>query len=144
MNARAVTPLAWPSDAVLTMPGSKSSANRLLVIAAMAGHPVTVRGVTASDDVLRLVTGLRTLGFAIQHDVAAGTVQVAPRPEGAPDRGVLDCGNAGTALRFLTSVAALTPGEWTLTGNAAMQRRPIAPLVDAWRQLGVAMQATAG
>ena len=137
MNACPVPRLLWPSDAQLVMPGSKSSANRLLVIAAMSGRTVTVRGVTPSDDVRYMIAGLRTLGFAVQHDEAAGVANVGPRGGDAPSSGVIHCGNAGTTLRFLVSVAALTPGEWTLTGDDAMQWRPIGPLTAAWRHLGV-------
>ncbi len=139
-----VPPLAWPSDAVLAMPGSKSDANRLLVAAALCGRDVVITGVTASDDVRHLARGLRTLGFAVQLDADTGRAVVAPRGAGAPAGGELCCGNAGTALRFLVSVAAITPGQWTITGDDAMRRRPIGPLVDAWRQLGVQIDDTNG
>ncbi|MBL9076369.1 MAG: 3-phosphoshikimate 1-carboxyvinyltransferase [Planctomycetes bacterium] len=141
-----IEPLRWPADAELALPGSKSEANRLLVAAALAGRPVTVTGATPCDDVRHLVRGLATLGYAARFvDAARGIVEVGPRaPASAPGRGELHCGNAGTALRFLVSVAAITPGEWTLTGDAAMCRRPIGPLVAAWRQLGVAIEDTDG
>ena len=134
---RPVPPLPWPADVALAMPGSKSDANRLLVLAALCGQRTRVRGCTASDDVRRLVAGLQALGFDVAHDEAAGVVDVGPRPADAPTRAEIHCGNAGTALRFLVSVAAITPGEWTLTGDPAMQRRPIGPLAAAWRALGI-------
>jgi 3-phosphoshikimate 1-carboxyvinyltransferase len=134
-----VPPLPWPSDAVLALPGSKSDANRLLVAAGARGAPVLLRGVTASDDVCRLVDGLRTLGWDAAFDAAAATVRLRGRLAAAPTAGAIDCGNAGTALRFLVSLAAITPGDWTLTGDTAMRRRPIGGLVAAWRQLGVAI-----
>ncbi|MBX3464006.1 MAG: hypothetical protein KF830_12610 [Planctomycetes bacterium] len=140
-----IEPLRWAADATLELPGSKSEANRLLVAAALAGRRVTATGATASDDVRRLVHGLAVLGYEARfRDEAAGLVEVGPRRTHAPGRGELPCGNAGTALRFLTSVAAITPGEWTLTGDAAMQRRPIGPLVAAWRRLGVDVEDTNG
>lgn len=130
--------LAWPSDAALELPGSKSEANRLLVAAALSGSTLTLRGATPGGDVRALVHGLQVLGYVVGFaDERTGTIEVAPRPAAAPSRGEVDCGNAGTALRFLVSVAAITPGAWTLTGDAAMQRRPIGPLVEAWRRLGV-------
>ena len=146
MNAERPVPLlAWPADVALAMPGSKSAANRLLLLAAVAGRPVHVHGATPSDDVRHLVAGLRTLGHGAGFvDEATGLVRVAPRAADAPSAGELHCGNAGTALRFLVSLAAITPGEWTLTGDAAMQRRPIEPLVAAWRELGVDARATNG
>jgi 3-phosphoshikimate 1-carboxyvinyltransferase len=143
MNARSVPPLGWPADVQLEMPGSKSVANRLLIAAATAGVPMTLRGVTASDDVAWMLAGLRTLGFGVAFDTAQERVTFTPRPF-SPGSGTLFCGNAGTALRFLVSLAAITPGDWTVTGDAAMQRRPIGPLVDAWRQLGVEITANDG
>jgi len=143
-GARPVPLLPWPADVALAMPGSKSDANRLLVLAALCGQRTRVRGCTASDDVRRLVAGLRSLGFDVAHDEAAGVVDVGPRPADAPTRAEIHCGNAGTALRFLLSVAAITPGEWTLTGDPAMQRRPIGPLTAAWRALGLDARDTNG
>ncbi|MBL8738333.1 MAG: 3-phosphoshikimate 1-carboxyvinyltransferase [Planctomycetes bacterium] len=148
MNAPHPVPLlGWAPTVTLAMPGSKSVANRLLVLAALAaddGVPVVVRGVPTSDDVQHLLAGLRTLGYAVEHDAKGSTVTIGARCATAPDHGELLCGNAGTALRFLVSLAAITKGTWTLTGDAAMQRRPIGPLVEAWRQLGVDLQATNG
>jgi 3-phosphoshikimate 1-carboxyvinyltransferase len=140
-----VAPLPWPSDAELVLPGSKSEANRLLVLAAMSGSEVLVRGATPCDDVRRLVEGLQALGFLARYaDEALGDVVVGPRGSSAPASGELFCGNAGTALRFLVSVAAITPGRWTITGDARMQRRPIGPLVAAWRQLGIDIEDSGG
>lgn len=142
---RTVRPLRWPADAELTLPGSKSEANRLLVAAALSGQRVRIVGASPSDDVLHLVAGLRTLGFlARQLDEAAGIIEVGPRSLISPTGGELFCGNAGTALRFLVSVAAITPGDWIVTGDADMLRRPIGPLVSAWQQLGVDIVDTAG
>ncbi len=144
-GARAIEPLRWPADAELTLPGSKSEANRLLVVAALSGQRVRIVGATPSDDVRHLVAGLATLGFLARFlDEDAGVVEVGPRSLLAPTGGELFCGNAGTALRFLVSVAAITPGEWVLTGDADLQRRPIGPLVAAWQQLGVAITDTDG
>ncbi|MEO6597167.1 MAG: 3-phosphoshikimate 1-carboxyvinyltransferase [Planctomycetota bacterium] len=140
-----VTPLPWPCDVELLLPGSKSEANRLLVAAALSGRAVTVTGAVPSDDVRHLVSGLATLGYDARFlDEARGIVHVGPRAANPQDRGELFCGNAGTAVRFLVSVAAITPGQWTITGDAAMQRRPIAPLVAAWRQLGVEIEDSNG
>ncbi len=145
MNVRAVEPLLWPSAAELTLPGSKSEANRLLVAAALSGRSVTVHGATPSDDVRHLVRGLATLGFeAAFVDEGRGIVRIGPRGTDAPARGEVFCGNAGTTLRFLVSVAAITPGDWTIIGDDAMQRRPIGPLVAAWQKLGADVEDTNG
>ncbi|QDU84380.1 3-phosphoshikimate 1-carboxyvinyltransferase [Planctomycetes bacterium Pla163] len=141
----AVEPLVWAVDARVDLPGSKSEANRALVAAALSGHRVTVTGATACDDVQYLVAGLATLGYeATWLDRGRGVVRVGPRSATAPTSGELFCGNAGTALRFLVSVAAITPGRWVVTGDAHMLERPIGPLVEAWRSLGVDMSCADG
>jgi 3-phosphoshikimate 1-carboxyvinyltransferase len=148
-DARAVSLLPWRSAAVLELPGGKSEANRMLALAAVAarqsGTRVTVRGATPCDDVRHMVRGLAALGFdAHFEDEALGRVAIGPRRANAATSGTIDCGNAGTTLRFLLSVAATTPGEWTLTGDVHMQTRPIEPLAAAWRALGVDVRTTNG
>src|SRR5690606_3121304 len=132
--------LVLPFDAALPMPGSKSHANRALVLASLAPGRTTITGATPVDDVRLLVENLQRMGFRLRYtDVESGTLEVEGGvPERPPDGPVvLDCGLAGTTLRFLCAVAALTPGEWVLTGNARMQERPIGPLTAALQQLGV-------
>ena len=134
----AIEPLRWPCDAELSLPGSKSEASRMLVAAALSGRTITVTGATPCDDVRHLVAGLAALGFEARScGEARGSVRVGPRVANPPAAAEIFCGNAGAALRFLVSVAAITPGNWTITGDAAMLRRPIRPLVLAWRQLGI-------
>lgn len=148
MNGPRVVPmLGWPTTAELVLPGSKSVANRLLVAAAIATAPTRLNGVPTSDDVQYLLQGLRTLGHGVDVEADQGdgtTITVTPRQNDAPGSGELFCGNAGTALRFLVSLAAITKGTWTITGDAAMQRRPIGPLAAAWRQLGLDVRDTNG
>ncbi len=144
-KAHPITQLSFVSHATLSLPGSKSEANRLLVAAALSGQNITVRGASPSDDVRHLVAGLASLGFASTFvNEAQGIVSVGPRCADAPTSAKLFCGNAGTALRFLVSVAATLPGDWIITGDEHMQKRPIQPLVDAWRELGVTIEANDG
>ncbi len=146
MNAvYAVPVLRLPSEAEIRLPGSKSHANRAIVCAALAAGRTVLRGVTASDDVEVMVENLCTLGFRARwHDKTCGELQIDGGVPASSGRGVLDCHNAGTTLRFLTSVAALTPGEWTLTGDAHMQKRPVGDLMSALRSLGATATESAG
>ncbi len=143
-----IPPLRLPFDVTFAMPGSKSHANRAIVAACLAEGRTVIRRATPCDDVRLLVDNLRKMGFAVawtdeRDGVLAidGGLPVAP-PESDPIE--LDCGLAGTALRFLTAVACLVPGEWIVTGNARMRQRPIGPLVDALRALGADVDATDG
>jgi 3-phosphoshikimate 1-carboxyvinyltransferase len=130
-------PLRRPFDLELALPGSKSHANRLLVAAALANGVSTIRGATPCEDVELMVGNLARLGFAVRwSDRARGEVAITGGIPRGPGRATLDCGNAGTTLRFLCAVSALVPGEWTLTGTARMRQRPIGPLVHALRALG--------
>lgn len=117
--------------------GSKSLTNRALLCAALADGTSTLRGASLSDDAFCMIDGLRTLGVRV--DVAPDTEQVTV----AGGRGQilesdieLDAGNAGTAMRFLTPLACLGTGRYTLDGSPRMRERPIGVLVDTLRQLG--------
>ena len=144
MTTRAVPLLAFPSDAELELPGSKSEANRLMVLAALSGSEVLVHNAPPAEDVQYLVDGLAALGFEAALDAKRSVARIGPRRANAPTSGELFCGNAGTAMRFLTSVAAVTPGTWLITGDERMRTRPIEPLIDAWRQLDVEIEVQSG
>lgn len=126
-------------DATVRLPGSKSYTNRALAIAALADGPTTLHNALLSEDTVLLLEALQALGHVrMQPDPARGTVQIAPtgQPMRAP-AGELYMGNAGTGLRFLTTLVSLAEGRTRITGNARMQERPIADLIGALRQLGV-------
>ncbi|AGB21820.1 3-phosphoshikimate 1-carboxyvinyltransferase [Mycobacterium sp. JS623] len=125
-----------PVHATLTIPGSKSLTNRALVLAALAtpNGTSTVSGALRSRDTDLMIGALQTLGVAI--DGAAGELTVSgaisPQPEAR-----VDCGLAGTVLRFLPPIAALSTQTVLFDGDEQARTRPIAPLLDALRGLGV-------
>jgi 3-phosphoshikimate 1-carboxyvinyltransferase len=137
------TRLRLPFDVELSLPGSKSVANRALVAAALGKGRVRIVGATACDDVRAMISGLQALGFAVT-EAGPGVVVVDGGLPSEARGGTIDCGNAGTALRFLLSVAALVPGAWVLDGDVNMRSRPIKGLVDAWRGLGLEIDDTNG
>ena len=148
---RAVPALRFPVEADLRMPGSKSHANRAIVCACLAPGTTVIRNATPCDDVLVMVENLQKMGFDISwtHRETGDLKIVGGARRGAHEQGfgkpiVLDCHNAGTALRFLLSVAALIPGEWILTGDEHMKKRPIGDLVTALRSLGAEIADTNG
>ncbi|BBY38705.1 3-phosphoshikimate 1-carboxyvinyltransferase [Mycobacterium mantenii] len=127
-----------PVRATVTIPGSKSQTNRALVLAALAaaqsqGTP-TIRGALRSRDTDLMIGALRTLGLRVDGDDTELTVSghVAP---GSPAR--VDCGLAGTVLRFVPPLAALAESTVEFDGDEQARARPIAPLLDALRGLGV-------
>ena len=106
-----------PVDASVTLPGSKSITNRALILAALASGPSTITGALRSRDTDLMIQGLRALGVAITAtpDAATGTtLHVVPGPmTGA----AVDCGLAGTVMRFLPPAAALAEGTVAVDGD---------------------------
>jgi 3-phosphoshikimate 1-carboxyvinyltransferase len=90
------------------------------------------------EDTLYTIHALRLLGVTVTMDKSSLSVEGMGRTLGA---GVLSrriyLGNSGTSLRLLLSVAALCRGDFLITGTERMQQRPIGPLVEALKRLGV-------
>jgi len=96
----------------ITIPGSKSESNRLLVLQSLYAN-LTINNLSNSDDTQSLINGLKVIN------------------------GIVDVHHAGTAMRFLTAYYASIEGSRiTLTGSRRMKERPIKILVDALRDLG--------
>jgi 3-phosphoshikimate 1-carboxyvinyltransferase len=125
-----------PVHATVTVPGSKSQTNRALVLAALATPQGTsvISGALRSRDTDLMIGALRTLGVTVDGDDTELTVGGAIAP--ASDARV-DCGLAGTVLRFVPPVAALSTETVVFDGDEQARARPIAPLLDALRGLGV-------
>lgn len=134
-----------PFSGAPRLPGSKSITNRALTLAAMADGVSTLERALFSDDTDRMAAALTRLGIPVhaEHESARLIVQgCAGRiPAAEAD---LDVGNAGTAARFLTALAALGEGHYRLDGSARMRERPIEPLLAALRALGSDARSEAG
>lgn len=135
---RPIQPLARPFDGVVTLPGSKSYSNRALLVAALARGRSAITEALCSDDTRYMHRALTALGVRVQADEAARTfvVEGAGGPFPATEA-TLEIGNAGTAARFLTAAVALGKGTFVVDGSPAMRKRPIQPLLDGLRALGV-------
>ena len=132
--------------ATVTVPGSKSQTNRALVLAALAaaqnlecagsprGGTSRISGALRSRDTDLMIAALRTLGLRVDESGSDLTVsgQLAPGPDAR-----VDCGLAGTVLRFVPPLAALSDAVVEFDGDEQARARPIAPLLDALRGLGV-------
>jgi len=122
-----------PVEATLTLPGSKSQTNRALVLAALADGPSVVRGALRSRDSLLMAAALDALGSSI--DTSGDDWLVTPGH--AEVDTTVDCGLAGTVMRFVPPVAALSVGTIRFDGDPHMRARPVGPVLDALRALGV-------
>jgi 3-phosphoshikimate 1-carboxyvinyltransferase len=128
-----------PLTARLQLPGSKSLTNRELVLAALANGPSLLRTPLHSRDTALMIQALRALGASIVEVDGAGAygpdLLVTP---GELEGGVsIDCGLAGTVMRFVPTVAALALGPIAFDGDPSARKRPMKTVLDALRQLGV-------
>jgi len=121
-----------PFTASVRIPGSKSMTNRALVLAALGGGRSTLRGWLQARDTSLMLTGLQALGVRIEADadhlVVHGGALQGPA--------TIDCGLAGTVMRFLPPVAATVSGDVRFTGDERAGERPLAPMLEALRHLG--------
>lgn len=123
-----------PLDATVRIPGSKSLTNRELVLAALADDESRIRGALDSRDATLMRDGLTLLGAQIVDDGDA--LVVSPIADGTGQVAV-DCGLAGTAMRFLPLVAALGSRTVTFDGDPHARVRPMRGTIAALRALGV-------
>jgi len=124
---------AGPIRGELSVPGSKSASARSLLLAALANGPSTLSGVLASRDTSLIQAGLTTLGARFEE--ADGQLRVTSAGE-LTGGGRIDCGLAGTVMRFLPPLAALAAQPTQFFGDAAASQRPMGPLLGALSELG--------
>ncbi len=115
-------------NATVLLPASKSISNRLLVLRFLMAPGLEIRNLSGAGDTVLLGS---LLEIVRQH-----------KESGSREILRLDARDAGTALRFLIALLAVTPGHYYLTGTARMKQRPVGPLVEALRELGADVEYT--
>ncbi|MCU1565410.1 MAG: aroA, partial [Pseudarthrobacter sp.] len=138
-----------PVDATVTVPGSKSLTNRYLVLAALADGPSRLRAPLHSRDSALMIEALRQLGATITEvpgDGAFGPdLEVLPiTADRAPSAVTIDCGLAGTVMRFVPPLAALRNGASLFDGDPHARKRPMGTIIEALKALGVAVSGEDG
>ncbi|WP_447912498.1 3-phosphoshikimate 1-carboxyvinyltransferase [Microbacterium phyllosphaerae] len=125
--------------ATVTIPGSKSLTNRELIIAAIADGPGRLIAPLHSDDSRRMVDALRALGVGIEE--VEGDGEFGPDLVITPAKLVggttVDCGQAGTVMRFIAPLAGLAQHDVHITAHETALHRPMGGLISALRDLGV-------
>jgi len=127
----------------VSLPGSKSLTNRELVLSALASSPSRLRNPLDSRDSQLMIESLMKLGTQINASERSDLVIVPPTTdiEGRePLKASIDCGLAGTVMRFVPPMAALFAGEITFDGDEAARRRPMKTTIDSLRALGVSVE----
>jgi 3-phosphoshikimate 1-carboxyvinyltransferase len=105
-----------------------------LVLSALAAEETLLTAPLHSRDSKLMIEALQALGVKIEQN-ANGDLLVSPKPLTGP--AVIDCGLAGTVMRFVPPLAALASGEVRFDGDAAARRRPMHTTIDSLRALGV-------
>jgi 3-phosphoshikimate 1-carboxyvinyltransferase len=122
-----------PLDATVEVPGSKSLNSRFLVLSAIASGPVTIRGALRSRDSSLMIEALRSLGVVVDDSGPDWTVTPPARLTGG---GFVECGLAGTVMRFVPPLVLLAESPVGFDGDASARGRPMGPMIDALRALG--------
>jgi 3-phosphoshikimate 1-carboxyvinyltransferase len=143
MNSLTLLPRTKGIDAHLNLPGSKSIANRVLLMAAIAYGTSVIHNVPdVSEDVQLMLNAIMQLGVRVNkigYDESNGSSSYEIEGCGGEFRvkaAEIFCGNSGTTIRFLGALLALMPGKYILTGIERMKERPIGDLVSALELLG--------
>jgi 3-phosphoshikimate 1-carboxyvinyltransferase len=134
---------AWPAPhpevpvrASVRLPGSKSLTNRALVLAALSDGPSVVRQALGSRDTRLMADALTQLGAGV--DITGEDWKVTPGP--VRGRATIDCGLAGTVMRFVPPVAALADGPVVFDGDPHARTRPMHEVLQGLRGLGVEVE----
>lgn len=125
----------------ITVPGSKSIAQRVLICCALCDTSTNLVNLPDGDDVASLITGLEQCGVTIKRD--KNNVLITPPAEFKLQESKFDVGHGGTPLRFLVSFLGLIPGTKTLDGSDRLKERPILPLIQSLRDAGGIIHADA-
>ncbi len=129
-----------PMRASVSLPGSKSLTNRELVLAALADGPSLLRAPLHSLDSDNMVQALRAMGTVIEERPASGLfgadLLVTPADELFGST-TIDCGMAGTIMRFVPPVAGLALGPTTFDADDSARGRPMKTMILALRAVGV-------
>lgn len=133
----------WPApkgrdlDATVALPGSKSLTNRELLLSAIAKEPTLLVSPLVSRDSKLMIQALESLG--IEFEWQGPDLLVTPGTLTGP--AAIDCGLAGTVMRFVPPLSTLAVGEISFDGDEGARRRPMHTTIDSLRALGVKVSA---
>lgn len=135
----------WPAphrtsaiSASVALPGSKSLTNRELVLSALADGPSMLLRPLVSRDTELMAAALEKLGAKVERD--GDHWRVTPLAPGVKITTHVDCGLAGTVMRFVPPIAALLNGSVTFDGDERARMRPMNVTIDSLRSLGITIE----
>ncbi len=122
-----------PIAARVRIPGSKSLTNRWLIMAALSGGECRINHPLQARDTLLMAQALSALGSSVEIQDEAFVVT----PGTTSDATQVDCGLAGTVMRFVPPVAALSSANIRFDGDPHARVRPMKQIISALRGLDV-------
>lgn len=130
----------------IRVPASKSLTNRYLLLAAMASGPSVVVNPLDSRDSQLMLSALTALGAQVEHiadwrTTGEPAVRITPisSAEAGREPAEVDCGLAGTVMRFVPALAALSGREVRFDGDPEARVRPMGAVLEGLRALDVAI-----
>lgn len=136
----------WPApngrrfNATVSLPGSKSLTNRELVLSAIADSPSRLIAPLKSRDSELMISALEKLGTGFEWD--GDDLVITPGP--IRGNAEIDCGLAGTVMRFVPPLAMLASGEVKFDGDEGARKRPMQTTIDSLRALGAKTSESSG
>ena len=140
--------MLWPAplrgrnavSARVVIPGSKSVTNRALILAAQAGSPSILKRPLISRDTELMVAGLKAMGVGVTEQQIDGHLAWKITPTKLKGPAQVDVGNAGTVMRFLPPLSALSQGDISFDGDPRSYERPLGPVIAALEELGIEIE----
>jgi len=126
----------------ISCPPNKSYSHRAIFLASLANGKSTLRNVLLSRDTLATVNACKSFGAKIEVNGSIVTIEGIEKIN--PQTLEIDASNSGTTIRISTAIASLSDKTITLTGDSSLKKRPMQPLLDALKQLGVQCTSTDG
>ncbi|MBV8681584.1 MAG: 3-phosphoshikimate 1-carboxyvinyltransferase, partial [Caulobacteraceae bacterium] len=124
-----------PLSGRVRAPGDKSISHRSLILGAMARGVTEIEGLLESADVLRTSAAMTAFGAKVAR-LGASRWRVEGAGGFAEPGDVVDCGNAGTAVRLIMGAAAGFPIAVTYTGDASLRGRPMGRVLKPLSAMG--------
>ncbi|MEM2922750.1 MAG: 3-phosphoshikimate 1-carboxyvinyltransferase, partial [Candidatus Bathyarchaeia archaeon] len=125
----------------ITAPSSKAETHRALIAASLSEGLSEVKNALICDDTLATIQACRMIGAEI-HENKQETFRIKGTSKPLTPSDVINCRDSGSTMRFITPICALADGISVLTGGESLRKRPMAPLLDALKQLGVQCYST--
>lgn len=119
----------------VTLPGSKSITNRILLLSAIADGETMIKHPLQSDDTNHMIEALKILQVDLTQNKNGDIHIKGSQGQFKNKSAEIFLGNAGTAFRPLTAALSFSQGNYMLSGVPRMHERPIKDLVDALLQL---------